>query len=118
MEVTNAYMYSTKNVSLMLEAMQRASVPPKFTHEFLKTLGFKSTNDRAFINVLKGLGFLDANSTPTKTYRDYRDKDNARKVLAGQIRAAYQGLFLADENANNLNMEQIKNPGSITKCNT
>jgi hypothetical protein len=88
MDVTNAYMYTVKNLGQMFEAIQKAQVPPRFTHDFLKTLGFKSTNDRSFINVLKGLGFLDSSSVPTQAYRDYRDKKAAATVLAKQLRQA------------------------------
>ena len=108
MKVTTAYMYTVKNLGEMFSAIQRASVPPKFTYEFLQTLGFKSTNDRAFINVLKGLGFLDSNSTPTTVYSQYRDKDIAKKILGQQIRKAYEGLFMTDENAQTLNSENVK----------
>ncbi len=108
MEVTNAYMYTVKNLGQMFEAIQKAQVPPRFTHDFLKTLGFKSTNDRSFINVLKGLGFLDASSVPTQPYRDYRDKKIASTVLAKQLRQAYRGLFLADENAQDLGVDDLK----------
>ncbi|MBK6921178.1 MAG: DUF5343 domain-containing protein [Deltaproteobacteria bacterium] len=108
MDVTNAYMYSVKNLGQMFEGIQKAQVPPRFTHEFLKTLGFKSTNDRSFTNVLKGLGFLDASSVPTQAYRECRDKKAASAVLARQTRQAYKGLFLADENAQDLSAEEIK----------
>lgn len=108
MDVTNAYMYTVKHLGQMFEAIQKAQVPPRFTHDFLKTLGFKSTNDRSFINVLKGLGFLDTSSVPTQAYRDYRDKKAAPTVLAKQLRQAYRGLFLADENAQDLNAEDLK----------
>lgn len=108
MKVTTAYLYTVKNVSDMFSAIQRASVPPKFTYDFLQTLGFKSTNDRAFINVLKGLGFLDSNSTPTAVYSQYRDKDVSKKVLGQQIRRAYEGLFMSDESAQTLSAENVK----------
>jgi len=108
MEVTNAYMYTVKSLPQMFEAIQKAQVPPRFTHDFLKTLGFKSTNDRSFINVLKGLGFLDANSVPTQAYREYRDKKTAGGVLARQLRQAYRGLFLADEHAHDLSIDELK----------
>ena len=108
MNVTTAYMYTMGSLPAMFSAIQKAQVPSKFTHQFLMTLGFKSTNDRVFINVLKGLGFLDANSTPTKAYRDYRDKINAKRVLAQQLRTAYQGLFLTDESAQDLPVEVLK----------
>jgi hypothetical protein len=108
MTVTSAYMYVVKNLSAMFEAIQKAQVPPRFTHEFLQTLGFKSTNDRAFINVLKGLGFLDSNAVPTQIYKDYRDKSMAKKVLAQQIRSAYQGLYMTDEKAHELGADVVK----------
>src|SRR6266851_7125839 len=108
MTVTSAYMYTVKNLPAMFEAIQKAQVPPRFTHEFLQTLGFKSTNDRAFINVLKGLGLLDSNAVPTQVYRDYRDKAVAKRILAQQIRTAYQGLYMTDENAHDLSVEAVK----------
>jgi hypothetical protein len=58
--------------------------------------------------VLKGLGFLDSSSVPTQAYRDYRDKKAAATVLARQLRQAYRGLFLADENAQDLSAEDLK----------
>jgi hypothetical protein len=108
MEVTSAYMYTVKSLPQMFDAIQKAQVPPRFTHDFLRSLGFKSTNDRAFINVLKGLAFLDTNSAPTQSYREYRDKKVASQVLARQVRQAYKGLFLTDENAQELSVEELK----------
>jgi hypothetical protein len=107
-EVTSAYLYTANTLPQILEAIQRAQVPPKFTNPFLQALGFKSTNDRAFINVWKGLGFLDGSSTPTEHYKAFRDKAIAKGVLARQIRLAYKGLFGVDENAQNLTAEVIK----------
>ena len=106
--VTSAYAYTVKPIADLFAAIQRAQVPPKFTQDFLKTLGFKSTNDRAMINVLKGLGFLDANAAPTQVYRDYRDKGQARQVLARQLRAAYAGLFQTDDSAQTLPADTVK----------
>lgn len=92
----------------MLAGIQKAQVPEKFTHSFLQALGFKSTNDRAFINVLKGLGLVDANSSPTSAYREYRDKAAAKSILARQVRVAYRGLFAVDEKAQNMSLEGVK----------
>ncbi len=99
MDVTSAYLYTVKTLPKILESVQRAQVPPKFTSTFLQALGFKSTNDRAFINVWTGLGFLDGSSAPAENYKQFRDKSNAKAVLARQIRLAYKGLFEVDENA-------------------
>lgn|SRR5579884_1248282 len=47
MDVTNAYMYTVKSRPQMFEAIQRAQVPPRFTHDFLRTLGFKAARHGA-----------------------------------------------------------------------
>lgn len=108
MEVTSAYLYTANTLPQILEAIQKAQLPPKFTNPFLQALGFKSTNDRAFINVWKGLGFLDGSSAPTDHYKAFRDKSIAKGVLARQIRLAYKGLFAVDENAQNMSVEAVK----------
>ena len=108
MEVTSAYLYVVNTLPQILESVQRAQVPEKFTNAFLQALGHKSTNDRAFINVWKGLGFLDGGSTPTPSYKEFRDKAIAKAVLARQIRIAYRGLFGVDENAQNLSLDAVK----------
>lgn len=108
MEVTSAYLYSMNALPRIIESVQKAQVPEKFTNAFLQALGYKSTNDRAFINVWKGLGFLDANSVPTASYKEFRDKARAKTVLARQIRTAYRGLFEVDENAQNMSVDAVK----------
>jgi hypothetical protein len=108
MEVTTAYLYVVNDLPQILESIQKAQVPPKFTNAFLQALGYKSTNDRAFINVWKGLGFLDGNSVPTAHYREFRDKGAAKSILARQIRVAYRGLFELDENAQNMAPDAVK----------
>lgn len=109
MDVTSAYLTSAKNFPAFMEAIQKAPAPPKVTVEFLRALDFKSTNDRAFIPVLKGLGFVDQSGAPTQVYRDYRDKSIAKQVLGRQIKIAYKGLFATDEHAERMNRETVKN---------
>src|SRR5437867_3165783 len=102
-------MFSMKNVPGILKAMQDAQVPPRFTKEFLATLGFKSSNDRSVIGVLKSLGFLDQSGVPTDRYRGYRNKTEAPYILADAIREAYSDVFMANEHAENLPTERVKN---------
>jgi len=82
-----------------MEAIQKAAVPTRLSQDFLELLDFKSTNDRAYINVLKGLGFVDQNGVPTQVYHEYRNPAIAKRVLARQLKVAYSGLFTADEHA-------------------
>jgi len=43
--ISEAYLMATKRLPEMMLAIQDAGVPPRFTNEFLKSLGFKSTNE-------------------------------------------------------------------------
>lgn len=90
-------MPSVSNVSSILDKIRSAATPPKFTHDFLKSsLGFGSSNDRTFIKVLKQLGFLDADSTPTDRYNQYRGQA-AGAAMADGLRSGWGPLFLSDE---------------------
>jgi len=82
------YMISAKNVPQMLTAVQKAAVPESFGHEFLKDLGFTSSNDRGFIKLLKYLGMVDASGKPQASYREFVDQTRSRAVLANRIRQA------------------------------
>jgi len=67
--------------------------PDKVTQEYLVAAGFKSTNDRAIIPLLKFLGLLEQNGTPTVDYRQLRDRSQFGAILASHIRTAYNELF-------------------------
>ena len=95
-------MHSVKNVPEIFTALGSAGVPDRFTHEFLKQLGFTSSNDRAFPAVLKTLRFLDDNGVPTDRYRRYRDASIARAVMAEALRDAYSDLFKVNEKAQDM----------------
>lgn len=105
--ISEAYMNSVGRFPQMMESIQKAGVPERFTIEFLKSLGFKSTNDRAFIGVLKGINFLDQSGIPTEKYKAYKNTSEAGKVLAQALRESYKDLFLADENIQNASASKI-----------
>ena len=92
-----------------LEAIRQAEPPDRFSIKFLDNLGFKSTNDRKFIAVLKSLGFLDADGKPTQRYFEYLDLSQSEAVLAEAIREAFGDLFAINKDAHKLETEQVKN---------
>lgn len=108
MAVPSTYMLSANHVPDIFEAIQQAGVPPRFTQEFLKSIGFASSSDRSVIGVLKSLGFLDQSGVPTARYRAYRNKAEAPYILAEAIREAYSDVFLANQNAQTLPAERVK----------
>jgi hypothetical protein len=109
MALTNAYLVTTKNLEAFLNALQSAKAPERFTNKFLTQLDFSTSNDRLFIGVLKGLGFIDDSGVPSKRYYEFLDQTQARRVLAEAIREAYSDLFAINKNAQTLTVDEVKN---------
>lgn len=108
MDTNVPYMPSVTNLSKILNAIQKAGVPEVFNLDFLKDLGFTSSNDRPVIKVLKYLGMLDSSGHPQTAYREYVDHTKAKAVLASRLRTAFDDLYLSDKDAHNKSAEQLK----------
>lgn len=108
MAITNAYLVKTKNLEELFGALLTAKAPERFTNTFLANLGFKSSNDRLFTSVLKGLGFLDENSVPTQRYYDFLDESQSKRIVAEGIMEAYEDLFNINKKAYELPNSEIK----------
>lgn len=102
------YMMSVTNMHKILDAIQRAGAPEVFHLDFLKDLGFKGSNDRGAVKVLKYLGLLDGSGRPQASYREFMDHTKSKYVLATRMRAAFDDLFVADRHANTKSVEQLK----------
>ena len=109
MSLPNAYLTTFKNTSAILKAIQAAQAPQRFTQKFLEGLGFANSNDRATINVLKALGFLDDSGVPSARYHRYLDQTQSALVLAEGIRDAYEDLFRVNRNAHEMSNPDVKN---------
>lgn len=103
-----AYLVTSKNAEAFFNAIQTAKAPEKFTTKFLKDLDFTSSNDRLFIGILKGLGFLDDAGTPTERYFAFLDHSQSGRVLAEAIQDAYDELFALNKNAQKLTVDEVK----------
>tara|TARA_B110001454_G_C12723340_1_gene436826 strand:+ start:40515 stop:40916 length:402 start_codon:yes stop_codon:yes gene_type:complete len=108
MALTDAYLITTKNLESFLNAIVAARAPDKFTQKFLESLEFKSTNDRLFIKLLRSLGFLDGNGTPTQRYHDFLDQTQSKTVMAEAVKEAYSDLFNVKKDANTLSAQDVK----------
>lgn len=90
------------------ETILNAQAPEKFTIKFLKDLGFTSSTDTQFINVLKSLGFLDESGAPTEIYFQLFDRSICKKLIADGIRKSYADLFALNVNAHMMSREDLK----------
>lgn len=109
MALTSSYLITIKNLESFFNSLITAKAPEVFTQKFLESLEFKSSNDRLYIGLLKGLGFLDANAVPTERYFRFLDQSQSKEVLAEAIREAYGDLFAVNTKANELTQQEVKN---------
>lgn len=102
------YLDAFGKISEVFAEIKKASVPPKFTVDFISTvLGLKSSSYRAMIPILKKLDFLDQASVPTIHYKEYRDDSKSEIILGKQVKLAYSDLYKAAEYAHKLSKEQL-----------
>lgn len=102
------YVNAYGKVSDVFDGIKSASVPPKFTYDFLSTvLGLTSSSYRAMIPLLKKLDFLDQGSVPTEHYKNYRDESISKTVLATKDKEAYSDLYRASEYAHKLDKDKL-----------
>jgi len=108
MSLPTSYMTgSFTKIPNYFDTMLTAKAPDKFTTKFMSDLGFTSSNDRQFVNVLKVIGFLDDAGTPTQRYYTFLDQSNSKLMVAEGIREAYDDLFSLNTTAYNLSKDDV-----------
>lgn len=102
------YMQTVGNLPSILAKIRDAGTPPKFTYEFLKSnLGFSSSGDRGVIKVLKALGFLTSDGTPTPRYNEFRAQATSGSSLAAGLREGWAPIFLSDQKAHEKSVSDL-----------
>lgn len=97
MALSNAYTEAYGKIGEFFAQIRDGQAPPQFTHQFLNDLGFKSNKQRAYIPILKALGFLSPEGKPTQRYKDYRDHSKSKSIMGEAIKEAYSDIFLIKE---------------------
>jgi hypothetical protein len=107
MAMQPVYLVAVGNLSKFLEALRHAQAPEKLNLKFVEELGFRSTNDRLFIPLLKAMKFVDEGGKPTSRYHAFLDDTQWKRVLADGVRDAYPDLFRVNRQAQTLTREQL-----------
>lgn len=97
MSLTNAYTQAHGKLVEFFGKLRDGQVPTQFTQQLLKDLGYKSQNHRAYIPILKAIGFLSPDGKPTPRYSDYRDHSRSKQVMGDGLKEAYADIFLIKE---------------------
>jgi hypothetical protein len=105
---TFPYTMNVGGVAKFLKHIRDSGVPSKVTVAYLQSVGFRSSNDRRLIAVLKDIGFLDDQGRPTDSWRQYRGSGGKRE-LGRAIRTGYGELFDIYPDAQTRDDEAITN---------
>lgn len=97
------------NLTRFLGHIQRTGKPKKVTREYLRSAGFTSSNDAQIISVLKFIDFLDSSGVPKENYTAFRSTSTGPQVLGQAIRSAYSELFDMYPNAQEQDIEALRN---------
>lgn len=101
------YTQNTGNLTALIAQIGKNGVPDKFTTKDLPVWGFKSSNDRSIVSVLKFINFLDSSGVPTDLWRQARTKPDV--AVAKGVRDGYKSLFQTFPDAERKDSEALTN---------
>lgn len=109
MAISLPYVQAHSNISKVLEKIKNASLPPRFTQDYLATkLGIKSSAAKPVIPFLKRIGFLGSDGVPTDLYKAFRNSVESGRAAAEGLRIGYREIFEINEYANDLSDAELK----------
>jgi hypothetical protein len=101
------YVTASGNVTKVLQKIQPAQTPERFTHDFLATkLGMSGGSARPVIPFLKR--FLGSDGAPTDRYKRFRTAASRGAAAAEGLRQGYRALYEINEYAHDLNDKDLK----------
>lgn len=109
------YCTSVGTLANMLEKIKSASVPERFTQDFVSTkLAMKGGSAAACIPFVKKMGFVASDGTPTDLYKEFRNPHKSRIAVGKAFRKLYQKLYEMNEYVHDATDQEIR--GLIVEC--
>jgi hypothetical protein len=109
MPTTLPYVTSPGNIRRVLEKIQEAATPSRFTHDFLETkLGLSGGGARPLVPFLKRVGALAPDGTPTDLYKRFRNPAEAGAAAAEMLKIGYSDLYEVNEYAHDLSDAKLR----------
>ena len=87
------YVAVPNKLKTFLEDIKRLGVPERVNRNWLKTVGYTSSNDLSIPRVLEFIEFVDASRKPTEKWMRFRDRERSGAVLAVAILQGYSALY-------------------------
>ena len=102
------YMASYGLIPKILEKIQNARRPDRFTQDFLETkLGHSGGSARAVIPLLKRIAFLGSDGAPTLLYDQFRNVETQGTAIAQGMKAAFSEFFDRNEYVYEMSREKL-----------
>ncbi len=109
------YSASVGTLEKMLEKIKTASVPERFTQDFVNTkLAMKGGTANACIPFLKKMGLVESNGSPTEIYKEFRNPKKSRTALGRAFKHLYSRLYEMNEYVHDADDADVL--GLIVEC--
>lgn len=109
------YSNSIGTLENMLQKIKTASVPERFTQDFVSTkLSMKGGAAKGVIPFLKKMGFVASDGTPTDLYREFRNPQKSRLAIGKSFRQLYNRLYEMNEYVHDADDDEVM--GLIVEC--
>lgn len=103
------YVTAYGNITKVLEKIQTAATPARFTQDFLATkLNLKGGSPKPVIPFLKRTGFLGSDGVPTKIYKRFRNSGEKGKAAKEALSKGYGSLYEVNEYIHDANEKDLK----------
>lgn len=103
------YVTAYGTIAKVLQKMQEAATPPRFTQDFLATkLGLKGGSPKPIIPFLKRTGFLGSDGVPTEIYKRFRNSGERGKAAAEALKKGYSSLYEINEYVHDASAKDLK----------
>ncbi len=103
-----AYTTVPGKIGQLLQKLREVGIPTKSTSQWLKSIGFTSSNDASLLGILKAIQFVNEGGVPTSNWTKYRGPEHKR-ILADAIRQGYSDLFAVYADAWNRSQDDLEN---------
>jgi hypothetical protein len=90
-----------------LGKVRSLGVPTNVNLKWLESIGYKSTNDRSILAVVRQIKFIDEGNIPTEKWTKYRGA-NYKQILADGIREGYSDLYAIYPDAHNRSNDELE----------
>ena len=103
------YVTAYGSITKVLEKIQTAAVPPRFTQDFLATkLNLKGGSPKPVIPFLKRTGFLGGDGVPTELYKRFRNTNERGRAAKEALKKGYASLYEVNEYIHDASDKELK----------